>query len=76
MPNQINIILNYPNCNNIFNMDFFGAWVDNDKAARTKLAIGNVTRNVDFSIVKSLEVKGGFPRYQGLPPVFDTTRKY
>ena len=57
-------------------MDFFGPWVDNDKATRTKSAIGNVTRNVDFSVVKVLELKGGFPKYQGLPPVFDTTRKY
>ena len=26
--NQINKLLNYPNCNNIFNMDFVGPWVD------------------------------------------------
>ena len=62
MLNQINRLLDYPNCNNIFNMDFVGPW-DNAKAARTKLEIGNVTRNVDCSVVKYLELKGGFPKY-------------
>ena len=57
-------------------MDFVGPCDENAKAARTKLAIGNVTRNVDCSVVKSLELKGGFPKYQGLPRVLDTTRKY
>ena len=76
MLNQINRLLNYPNCNNIFNMYFVGPWVDNANDARTKLAIGNVTRNVDCSVVKSMELKGGFPKYQGLPRVLDTTRKY
>ena len=57
-------------------MDFVGHWVDNAKVARTKLTIENVTRNVDCSVVKSLELKGGFPKYQGLPRVLDNTRKY
>ena len=61
MLNQINKLLDYPNYNNIFNMDFVGPCVENAKAARTKLAIGNVTRNVDCSVVKSMELKGGFP---------------